>query len=110
MAVGELHGRPIAISGGSDSTVRVCDLGTGDPVGEPFTGHTDAVGAVAVGELHGRPIAISGGFDSTVRVWDLGTGRPVGEIRLGVSVLSVTKPKNDFVVAGHRTGLTALRI
>ena len=74
VAVGELHGRPIAISGGCDSTVRVWDLGTGDPVGEPFTGHTDAVGAVAVGELHGRPIAISGGFDSTVRVWDLGTG------------------------------------
>ena len=55
MAVGELHGRPVVVSGSSDSTVRVWDLGTGHRVGDPFTGHTDAVFAVAVGELRRPP-------------------------------------------------------
>jgi len=97
------------VSGGHDSTVRVWDLGTGDPVGDPFTGHTGRVLAVAVGELDGRPIVVSGGDDTTVRVWDLGTGRSPRVIRLGVFVLTVTKQMSDLVVAGHQAGLTALR-
>jgi hypothetical protein len=78
--------------------VRVWDLGSGDPLGDPFTGDTGGVTAVAVGELDGRPIVVSGSWDSTVRVWDLATGGNPRVIRLGVSVLSVTKPKNDLVV------------
>ena len=92
MAVGELDGRPVVASGSTDSTVRVWDLGTGDPVGEPLTGHTDHVLAVAVGELDRRPIVVSGSLDSTVRVWDLATGGNPRVIRLDVSFLSVTKP------------------
>jgi WD40 repeat protein len=88
----------------------VWDLGRGDPLGDPFTGDTGGVTAVAVGELDGRPIVVSGSWDSTVRVWDLATGGNPHVIRLGVSVLSVTKPKNDLVVIGHAAGLTAVRI
>jgi WD40 repeat protein len=109
-AVGELDGRPIVVSGSDDSTVRVWDLGTGDPVGDPLTGHTLMVFAVAFGELHGHPIVVSGSDDSTVRVFDLGTGGNPDVIRLDVSVLSVTKPQNDVVVIGHKAGLTAVRI
>ena len=72
--------------------MRVSDLGTGDPVGQPFTGHTGRVTAMAVGELDGRPIVVSGSLDSTVRVWDLVTGGNPRVIRLDVSFLSVTKP------------------
>jgi hypothetical protein len=65
---------------------------------------------VAVGEREGRPILVSGG-DSTVRVWDLATvGSHSRAIRLGVGVLSVTKPMNNVAVLGHRAGLTAIRI
>ena len=45
-----------------------------------------------------------------MRVWDLATGGNPRVIRLGVSVLSVTKPKNNLVVIGHEAGLTAVRI
>ena len=110
VAVGELDGRPIVVSGSADGTVRIWDLGTGDPVGVPFTGHTDWVLAVAVGELDGRPIVVSGSKDGNVRVWDLATGGNPRVIRLGAAVHSVTMPKNHFVVAGHQTGLIALRI
>ena len=67
------------------------------------------VGAVAVGELDGGLVVVSGGFDSTVRVWDLGTGGKPRVIRLDAGVISVTIPNSHFVVAGHHTGLTALR-
>ena len=50
---------------------RVWDLATGAPIGAPFTGHTDAVFAVATAQLDGRPVVISGSFDGTVRTWDL---------------------------------------
>ena len=69
----------MVISGSDDETVRVWDLATGTPVGDPFTGHTGAVYAVAAAELDGRPVVISGSDDRTVRVWDLATGTPVGD-------------------------------
>ncbi|WP_326740432.1 hypothetical protein [Streptomyces sp. NBC_01022] len=55
------------------------DLTTRQPVGEPLTGHTGTVEAVACTMLDGRPIAVTGGGDETVRVWDLTAGQPVGE-------------------------------
>ena len=77
VAVAELDGRPVAVSGSDDGTVRVWDLATGTPVGSPFTGHDGPVNAVAVAELDGRPVVVSGSDDETVRVWDLATGTPV---------------------------------
>ncbi|MER5387270.1 caspase family protein [Streptomyces sp. NPDC002688] len=62
----------------SDGTVRMWDLATRRPIGEPFTGHTAPVFAVACTVLDGTSIAITGG-DGTVRVWDLATRRPIGE-------------------------------
>ena len=60
--------------------MRVWDLTTGTPVGDPLTGHTSTVEAVAALLLpDGRPIAVTGGWDGTVRVWDLTTGTPLGD-------------------------------
>ncbi|MGE3284749.1 MAG: hypothetical protein AB7J32_01450 [Pseudonocardia sp.] len=43
--------------------MRVWDLATGAPVGQPFTGHTSGVSSVAVGQLDGHPVAVSGSQD-----------------------------------------------
>ena len=73
-----VDGRPVAVSGGDDGTVRVWDLRALAPLGEPVTGHHGAVRSVAVGLVDGRPVAVSGGDDGTVRVWDLRTLAPLG--------------------------------
>ena len=63
-------------SGSYDKTVRVWDAATGQPVGQPLTGHTGSVHGVAFSP-DGTRIA-SGSDDNTVRVWDAATGQPVG--------------------------------
>jgi len=78
VAMAELEGRPVVVSGSDDGSVRVWDLATDDPVGSPFTGHEGPVYAVAVTELEGRPVVVSGGDDDSVQVWDLATGDLIG--------------------------------
>ncbi|WP_457513550.1 hypothetical protein [Streptomyces sp. TE33382] len=78
MATGVVDGGPVAVTGSGDGTVRVWDLTTRQPIGEPLTGHTGWVRGVATGVVEGRPVAVTGSGDGTVRVWDLTTGRPAG--------------------------------
>ena len=79
MAIGQVEGRTVIVSGGDDATVRVWDAATGNPIGDPYTGHTDGVNAVAIGQVEGRTVIVSGGADATVRVWDAATGTPIGD-------------------------------
>ena len=53
------------VSGGGDGAVRVWDLDTGRPVGEPLRGHEGYVRSVAVGEREGRAVIVSGGGPMT---------------------------------------------
>jgi len=69
----------------------VWDLRAGAQVGEPLTGHTGAVVAVACTEVDGTPVAVTTGYDSTVRVWDLRAGAQIGE--------PLTGPATGAVVA-----------
>jgi WD40 repeat protein len=78
VAVAELDGRPVAISGSDDWTIGVWDVATGVPIGRRIA-HDGPVNAVAVAELDGRPVAISGSDDWTIRVWDVATGAPIGD-------------------------------
>src|SRR5204863_433378 len=72
-------GRPVAVTGSADRTVRVWDLDSGEPIGGPLTGHTGEVEAVAALVLpDGRPVAVTGSADRTVRLWDLDSGEPIG--------------------------------
>lgn len=80
VALGRLDGRDIAVTGGSDGSVRVWDLFSDRELGEPLTGYDSnrQVNAVALGRLDGKDIAVAGGDDRVVHMWDLTTGHPLG--------------------------------
>jgi WD40 repeat protein len=64
-------------TGGDDATVRLWNADTGQPIGQPLTGHTDTVYSVAFSP-DGHRLATGSG-DDTVRLWNADTGEPVGE-------------------------------
>jgi WD40 repeat protein len=78
VALGEIGGRAVVVSGSYDNTVRLWDAATGKPLGAPLTGHDNSVTSVALGEIGGRAVVVSGGYDGTVRLWDAATGKPIG--------------------------------
>ena len=52
---------------------------SGTMIGEPLTGHTHTVSAVATLVLpDGRPVAVTSSRDTTMRVWDLEAHKPLG--------------------------------
>lgn len=63
-----LEGRPIAVSGSRDSTLRVWDIEQGLEK-HVLHGHTHSVRAV---EVHGNR-AVSGSYDTTCRLWNVDT-------------------------------------
>ena len=109
VATTELDGRPVAVSGSYDDTLRIWDIESGATVGAPLNGHGTDVESVAVGELNGRPVAVSGADDYALRVWDLTTQAPLGDPLTGHSgwVEGVTVTQLDgrpVVVSGAGDG------
>jgi WD40 repeat protein/energy-coupling factor transporter ATP-binding protein EcfA2 len=81
-SLGEVFGfeeRTLLVTGSGDGTARLWDVATGAPIGDPLTGHTGQVTAVAGLELDGRPVLATGSSDRTVRLWDVATGAPIGD-------------------------------
>jgi WD40 repeat protein len=115
VAVGQLDGRPIVVSGSRDNTVRMWDVATGIPMGNPLTGHTQEVNAVAVGQLDGRPIVVSGSRDNTIRVWDQ-TDPPISGIEtrividVATTIYGVAVNRPDVVTAATELGVIVLRL
>ena len=71
VAVGQLgRTHDVIVSGGSATARCGSGTATGTPVGDPLTGHTGGVTAVAVGRLGDRDVIVSGSDDGTVRIWD----------------------------------------
>lgn len=64
-----LHGRPLAVSGARDRTVRVWDVQRGCAL-RVCAGHEQSVRCL---DVCGRRI-VSGSYDCTCRVWDAATG------------------------------------
>jgi uncharacterized protein (DUF779 family) len=113
VALGEVDGEPVVVSGSYDNTMRLWDARTGQLRGEPLTGHTSNVKAVALGEADGAPVVVSGSDDKTVRLWDARTGRPRGEPLTGHngSVYAVALGEVDgepVVVSGSYDGTVRL--
>ena len=77
--------------------MRLWDADTGQPLGDPLTGHTDPVRSVAFSP-DGHRLA-SASSDGTVRLWDADTGQPLGQPLTGHTgpVISVA-----FSPDGHR--------
>jgi WD40 repeat protein len=114
----------VVVSGSSDATVRVWDAATGAQQGDPFTGHTDTVNAVAIGKLGGRTVVVSGSSDKTVRVWDAATGISVGDlswrhgkagvssskIDLAASTLGIASVASSRFVIATELGIVSLRM
>ncbi|AOR36307.1 hypothetical protein BFF78_39320 [Streptomyces fodineus] len=73
-----LQGRPVAVTGGDDKTLRLWDLAAGTPIGQPLMGHSSRVEEVACTSLGGSPIAVTVDMDRTIRVWDLASGSALG--------------------------------
>jgi WD40 repeat protein len=65
------------VSSSFDNTLRLWDIFTGQPIGQPMKGHEDKVDSVAFSP-DGKHI-ISGSWDKTLRLWDISTGTPIGQ-------------------------------
>ncbi|MFE6923369.1 toll/interleukin-1 receptor domain-containing protein [Nocardia sp. NPDC057663] len=74
------------VSGSHDKTIRLWDADTGQPIGEPISGHQDAVWGLAFSP-DGRYIVSGSGssytIDTTVRLWDATTGMAIGQPMAG---------------------------
>jgi WD40 repeat protein len=77
------------------------DVETGQPLGDPLTGHTSAVSSLAFSP-DGQTL-VSGSEDQTVGLWDVATGQPLGLPLTGHTneVLSVAfSPDGQTVASG----------
>jgi WD40 repeat protein len=91
----------LVASGSRDETVRLWDVATGAPYGEPLKGHLREVNSVAFSP-DGKLVA-SGSRDETVWLWDIATETPYGEPLKGHShwVTSVAfSPDGKLVASG----------
>lgn len=73
-------GKRIA-SASSDFTLLLWDASTGEPIGSPLAGHSDAVTSTAFSP-DGQHL-VSASKDSTLRLWDTTSGSPIGDALKG---------------------------
>jgi serine/threonine protein kinase len=92
----------LLLSGSTDGTVRLWNLGTASPL-QVFHGHKDGVRSVAVSP-DGK-LAISGSKDGTVRLWDLHTGQQQHCCKHDKTVTSVAfSPGGRQALSGSEDG------
>ncbi|MFN8412250.1 MAG: TIR domain-containing protein [Anaerolineales bacterium] len=65
----------ILASAGFDKTIRLWDIATGKPIGQPLTGHTDTIYSLAFSP-DGKTLASS---SNNIMLWDVSTGKSIGQ-------------------------------
>ncbi len=91
----------LVLSANEDSTLRLWDAKSGQPMGEPLIGHDDIAYSVAFSP-DGKRI-VSGSADTTVRLWDAVTNKQIGAPLKGHTdaVYSVDfSPDGNHIVSG----------
>ena len=67
----------IATSGGDDNTIRLWNLETAQPIGDPWSGHEDSIWSLAFSKDGNK--LVSGSLDQTVRLWNVNSGQQIGQ-------------------------------
>jgi len=62
------------ISAGDDGAIRLWEIETGAPVGDPLRGHEGAVLSLYAGVIDGREVILSGSDDGTLKAWSINAG------------------------------------
>ncbi len=96
-------------TGDRDHKVRLWDADTGQPIGQPLTGHTDVIRSVAFSP-DGHRLA-SASADKTIRLWNADTGAPIGQPITGYAdtVNSVAfSPDGHLLASGGADGTLRL--
>ena len=109
-ALGAVDGRAVVVSGGQDTTIRLWDARTGEPISQPFAGHTDAVRAIALGAVDGCTAVVSVSRDGTIRLWDARTHRELSTMNVGTRLMSIAFDAAVGIVTGLATGVLCLEL
>src|SRR5215470_2710024 len=78
LAVGDVDGRPAALTAGAGNVLQLWDLLAGRPIIDRMVGHTDDVQLAVLGYLNGRPTAVTSDNRGEALLWDLHTGQRLG--------------------------------
>jgi len=116
-AVAELDGRPVVVSGGVDKTVRIWDLATGSPVGDPFAGQAGYVTAVASQKRQGlvqthSPVQICVGAGKIATISEIhseGNGdlrwQRIAAPEVSGIILALALPSKRVLIVGAELGI-----
>jgi WD40 repeat protein len=74
VAMGQIEGSSVLVTGSADRTVRVWDAVTGQMLTSPLIGHDDWVLAVSIGRVKGRDIIVTGAADHAAMVYEYRPG------------------------------------
>ncbi len=103
-------GKILASAGGDDSksaqndlSIRLWDVATRQPRGQPLQGHSQAINSLAFSP--DSKTIVSGSWDATLRLWDVATGQSIGQPFEGhkTQIWSVAfSPDGKTIASGSR--------
>ncbi|WP_217210362.1 caspase family protein [Streptomyces sp. AC550_RSS872] len=95
LACGGTADHPLLVTCGMDHALRVWDLRTGQPLGEPMTGHSKPTFWVTCTLVDGHPVAVTSSYDNTIRIWDLTDRTALDVIHVSGASKALLLPGSD---------------